>query len=182
MSSGPAAYLSRKEELEMSNDTSSQDSSGSQYLQEVLGDVLADALSKVAKERPQDPIQYVADYLHSLKPTPPNNEPIIEQETVQNEDYEEKEKEDPEDLEEDSITLTASDSATERQTTQSEPPPSIPSSGGTGPTELDFEASSSLNTTVIGEEPFITAAPSKRTNSLDRNNFDKKNNRRGRKS
>ena len=28
---------------------------------------MAEALSKVAKERPQDPIQYVADYLHNLK-------------------------------------------------------------------------------------------------------------------
>lgn len=48
-------------------DTQSNSSTGSQYLQEVLGDVLADALSKVAKDRPIDPIQYVADYLHGLK-------------------------------------------------------------------------------------------------------------------
>ncbi len=32
----------------------------------MLGDVLADALSKVAKERPADPVQYVADYLHAM--------------------------------------------------------------------------------------------------------------------
>ena len=34
--------------------------------QEVLGDVLADALSQVARVRPPDPIQYIADYLHSV--------------------------------------------------------------------------------------------------------------------
>jgi hypothetical protein len=51
-----------------SAETASHASSGSQYLQEVLGDVLAEALSQVAKERPTDPIQYVADYLHGLKP------------------------------------------------------------------------------------------------------------------
>ena len=44
----------------------SNSSSGSQYLQNALGDVLADALSQVAKKRPADPIQYVADYLHSM--------------------------------------------------------------------------------------------------------------------
>ena len=44
----------------------SNSSSGSQYLQNALGDVLADALSQVAKKRPTDPIQYVADYLHSV--------------------------------------------------------------------------------------------------------------------
>ena len=37
------------------------------YFQEVLGDVLAEALSAVARERPNDPIQYIADYLHSIK-------------------------------------------------------------------------------------------------------------------
>ena len=85
----PATYLSRHEEnfefapteeeivIEknivgpMAADTDSHGSSGSQYLQDVLGDVLAEALSKVAKERPEDPIQYVANYLHSLKPIPP---------------------------------------------------------------------------------------------------------------
>ena len=44
----------------------SNSSSGSQYLQNALGDVLAEALSQVAKKRPADPIQYVADYLHSV--------------------------------------------------------------------------------------------------------------------
>ena len=44
----------------------SNSSSGSRYLQHVLGDVLAEALSQVAKKRPSDPIQYVADYLHSV--------------------------------------------------------------------------------------------------------------------
>ena len=44
----------------------SNSSSGSQYLQNALGDVLAEALSQVAKKRPSDPIQYVADYLHSV--------------------------------------------------------------------------------------------------------------------
>ena len=44
----------------------SNSSSGSQYLQNALGDVLADALSQVAKQRPPDPIQYVADYLRSV--------------------------------------------------------------------------------------------------------------------
>ena len=44
----------------------SNSSSGSQYLQNALGDVLADALSQVAKKPPADPIQYVADYLHSV--------------------------------------------------------------------------------------------------------------------
>ena len=44
----------------------SNSSSGSQYLQNALGDVLAEALSQVAKKRPNDPIQYVADYLHSM--------------------------------------------------------------------------------------------------------------------
>ena len=85
--SAPATYLSRHEEifesqtviteanqeediLETMADTESQNSSGSQYLQDVLGDVLAEALSKVAKERPSDPIQYVANYLHSLKKSP----------------------------------------------------------------------------------------------------------------
>ena len=90
----PATYLSRHEfefatqeeivtekdkvEEPMAADTESHGSSGSQYLQDVLGDVLADALSKVAKERPPDPIQYVANYLHSLKPIPPA--PIPEEE------------------------------------------------------------------------------------------------------
>ena len=37
------------------------------YLQSALGDVLADALSQVAKARPEDPIRYVANYLHSLR-------------------------------------------------------------------------------------------------------------------
>ena len=44
----------------------SNSSTGSQYLQNALGDVLADALSQVAKQRPPDPIQYVAEYLHSI--------------------------------------------------------------------------------------------------------------------
>ena len=35
-------------------------------MQNALGDVLAEALSQVAKKRPADPIQYVADYLHSV--------------------------------------------------------------------------------------------------------------------
>ena len=90
----PATYLSRHEEKfefateelikediveqPMAADTDSHGSSGSQYLQDVLGDVLAEALSKVAKERPEDPIQYVANYLHSLKPIPPA--PIPEEE------------------------------------------------------------------------------------------------------
>lgn len=93
----PATYLSRHEESfefapteeeiviekdivgqPMAADTDSHGSSGSQYLQDVLGDVLAEALSKVAKERPEDPIQYVANYLHSLKPIPPA--PIPEEE------------------------------------------------------------------------------------------------------
>ena len=65
-------------EQPMAADTDSHGSSGSQYLQDVLGDVLAEALSKVAKERPEDPIQYVANYLHSLKPIPPA--PIPEEE------------------------------------------------------------------------------------------------------
>ena len=33
-------------------------------LQDALGDVLAKALSAVAKERPDDPVQFVADYLY----------------------------------------------------------------------------------------------------------------------
>ena len=41
--------------------------SGSEYLQEVLGDVLAGALSSVARERPRDPVQYVADYLYKVQ-------------------------------------------------------------------------------------------------------------------
>ena len=86
----PATYLSRHEqqfELDedlvnekdiieaepMAADTDSHASSGSQYLQDVLGDVLADALSKVAKERPTDPIQFVANYLHSLKKPKPED-------------------------------------------------------------------------------------------------------------
>ena len=48
------------------NRPQSNSSSGSQYLQNALGDVLAEALSKVAKQRPPDPVQYVADYLHSV--------------------------------------------------------------------------------------------------------------------
>lgn len=39
-------------------------SSGTKYLQDVLGDVLAKALSAVARERPEDPVQYVADFLN----------------------------------------------------------------------------------------------------------------------
>ena len=70
----PSTYQTRHEVVnevdslahEMAEDASSHVSSGSQYLQEVLGDVLAEALSKVAKERPADPIQYVANHLHSL--------------------------------------------------------------------------------------------------------------------
>ena len=52
----------------------SNSSSGSQYLQHVLGDVLAEALSQVAKKRPTDPIQYVADYLHSVSSD--DNQPL----------------------------------------------------------------------------------------------------------
>ena len=44
----------------------SRGSTGSNYLQNALGDVLADALSEVAKKRPTDPIEYVANYLHSV--------------------------------------------------------------------------------------------------------------------
>ena len=40
---------------------------GSEYLQEALGDVLAKALAAVAKERPQDPIQFLADFLQSAR-------------------------------------------------------------------------------------------------------------------
>ena len=50
----PSSYLSRHEEIihqnnndEMAHETQSNSSTGSQYLQEVLGDALADALSKV---------------------------------------------------------------------------------------------------------------------------------------
>lgn len=35
--------------------------------QEVLGDVLAKALSAVAKERPEDPVQFVAEYLYRAR-------------------------------------------------------------------------------------------------------------------
>ena len=35
--------------------------------QEVLGDVLAKALSAVARERPDDPVQFVADYLYRAR-------------------------------------------------------------------------------------------------------------------
>ena len=51
----PSSYLSRHEEIihqnnndEMAHETQSNSSTGSQYLQEVLGDALADALSKVS--------------------------------------------------------------------------------------------------------------------------------------
>jgi len=71
----------------MATDTDSHASSGSQYLQDVLGDVLADALSKVARERPTDPIQYVADYLHNLKPDE-------DEETLHYEETEEQQNED----------------------------------------------------------------------------------------
>ena len=41
--------------------------SGSEYLQEVLGDILAQALSAVAKARPRDPIKFVADFLRDVR-------------------------------------------------------------------------------------------------------------------
>ncbi|TRY73631.1 hypothetical protein TCAL_12959 [Tigriopus californicus] len=40
---------------------------GAEYLQDVLGDVLAGALSSVARERPPDPIQFVANYLYKVR-------------------------------------------------------------------------------------------------------------------
>ena len=43
-----------------------EDLSGSEYLQEVLGDVLAKALSSVAQERPEDPVSFVAEYLYKV--------------------------------------------------------------------------------------------------------------------
>ena len=39
---------------------------GAEYLQEVLGDILAQALSSVARERPKDPVQYVAEFLRNI--------------------------------------------------------------------------------------------------------------------
>ncbi len=42
------------------------DISGAEYLQQVLGDVLAKALSSVAKERPDDPVNFVAEYLYKV--------------------------------------------------------------------------------------------------------------------
>ncbi len=42
------------------------DMNASEYLQMVLGDVLAKALSEVARERPSDPVQFVAEYLHQV--------------------------------------------------------------------------------------------------------------------
>ena len=41
--------------------------SGSEYLQEALGDVLAKALSAVAKERPLDPIKFMAEFLYRTR-------------------------------------------------------------------------------------------------------------------
>ena len=49
--------------------------------------IIADALSKVARERPTDPIQYVADYLHNLKPDE-------DEETLHYEETEEQQNED----------------------------------------------------------------------------------------
>ena len=49
--------------------------------------ITADALSKVARERPTDPIQYVADYLHNLKPDE-------DEETLHYEETEEQQNED----------------------------------------------------------------------------------------
>ncbi len=43
-----------------------KDLSGAEYLQQVLGDVLAKALSSVAQERPDDPVQFVAEYLYKV--------------------------------------------------------------------------------------------------------------------
>jgi len=43
-----------------------EDLNGSEYLQRVLGDVLSSALAAVARERPEDPIQFVADYLYRV--------------------------------------------------------------------------------------------------------------------
>lgn len=44
-----------------------EDLSGSEYLQQVLGDVLAKALTAVARERPKDPIGYMAEFLYSAR-------------------------------------------------------------------------------------------------------------------
>ncbi len=56
----------RQNHQNMSSVESRGDLSGSEYLQQVLGDVLAKALSSVARERPQDPVQYVAEYLYKV--------------------------------------------------------------------------------------------------------------------
>lgn len=166
----PPTYQSRHEietKEEMANDNESNTSTGSQYLQEVLGDVLADALSKVAKERPVDPIQYVADYLHGLKASNPLEETF-------NDSLDIKEDE-PEELEQgiDEFEDRTS-SPNEKRTTQSEPPPSI--QGSSIFTDSNPGSSTSnTSTTIILEED---EGPL-RTSSLDRNQFPHKAQRRG---
>ncbi len=56
----------RQNHQNMSSVEGRGDLSGSEYLQQVLGDVLAKALSSVARERPHDPVQYVAEYLYKV--------------------------------------------------------------------------------------------------------------------
>lgn len=160
--------IESKEQDEMAKDNDSNTSTGSQYLQEVLGDVLADALSKVAKERPIDPIQYVADYLHGLKGPSKGLE-----ETFQNSlDIKEDE---PEELEQED-EFEEQESPEEKRTTQSEPPPSIQGSIFTD--SNPGSSTSNASTTIILEEEEENLI---RTASLDRNQF-KKAQRRGRKS
>jgi len=203
----PSSYLSRHEEIihqnnndEMAHETQSNSSTGSQYLQEVLGDALADALSKVAKERPPDPIQYVADYLHGMKPekdspspkksniSPPRSPNKIASQKIEPDTInEDKNTHQNGILEENGHHSRLDDfkestkqenpgkieSATERRTTQSEPPMSIAGSISTS----NPSSSISNASTAIAEDDFFVAS---RTNSLDR--IDKKKSIKSKKS
>lgn len=203
-----ANYLTRHEDIihqnndnsDMAHETQSNSSTGSQYLQDALGDVLADALSKVAKERPIDPIQYVADYLHGVKhkdstkksthSLPSSPEKISEQNEEQNftsytdntvkqngisEENGHQSRLDDFKESTEHPKQSAIESANERRTTQSEPPFSV-----AGSISASNPGSSISDTSTILEEKdkFISS----RTNSLDRKILDKKKSIKAKKS
>lgn len=67
MSEPDKSRRTTKDNLDSNGEDNNRTRSGAEYLQDVLGDVLAGALSSVARERPPDPIQFVANYLYKVR-------------------------------------------------------------------------------------------------------------------
>lgn len=50
----------------MADINGSQISIGKEYFKNILSDILGDGLVEISQERPEDPIQYLVDYLRNL--------------------------------------------------------------------------------------------------------------------